>query len=766
MRALAAALLAAAAFLFPLAAQDAGALTAREDKLIAKAVPALHALADALQAQRQHLRALGLRQSIWLDYAENDDKAREKCGFVKVGDLWRKDVARLVLDKNLTPDAKAMKKIEQDWQNLKKDLLAEHRALGAGWQQAGDAARAGRHWRRVLDLQPGDKEAASALALQGFEGFAGSATELAMLRRARTIRTACDWLNRTAFPVADEAGKHALLTAAKVEHIGVRSEHFAVWGNLPPADLRQIAADCERALLLAHTLLGTWRGSVFVPARRRDMVFVHQPAQYAAILDQCASQFEAARLQFLKGEVDQAFVEHGGRQLRLHKAHLGIEASRDQAVRGVVQDAVGVYTEGLYEGLGHAACGFLFGRTLTFLVEQQKAKTVASFQPRMLAPDMATWMKIAEESAWAKSDTRTSELVLLSAARFTTEQRVKAWAMCHYLMHWRPDLLHQLDQSQNKDIRTPPEVETEFMRRTTVDLRKVDHDWREFWGRGGELRKAMAAEVVPADEKAPDRAPKLRARSVVDAVNAARAAAMRGPAGFFVTASADVATAIKFDEQLGKAEAERSKKPKENIALPAAPACIGRTVLWSRQQEPVAAVAEWLLRPSARDLLLHPGRELFGGSTCPSVCVLDAALPGLPTTTGLPLCWPRDGQRDVPASVAVSALGPRAIAALVAAGKQPSDTVGIPVSLHFARAIDPAVLAKVGCRVWSGNHELVVVPVVYGGGADDGDGADGVVAFVPLVALPAKSRVEVTWELPPGFLGKDETFPIVGFAVQ
>ncbi|MFY9344211.1 MAG: hypothetical protein WAT39_17095, partial [Planctomycetota bacterium] len=138
MRALAAALLAAAAFLFPLAAQDAGALTAREDKLIAKAVPALHALADALQAQRQHLRALGLRQSIWLDYAENDDKAREKCGFVKVGDLWRKDVARLVLDKNLTPDAKAMKKIEQDWQNLKKDLLAEHRALGAGWQQAGD----------------------------------------------------------------------------------------------------------------------------------------------------------------------------------------------------------------------------------------------------------------------------------------------------------------------------------------------------------------------------------------------------------------------------------------------------------------------------------------------------------------------------------------------------------------------------------------------------------------------------------------------------
>lgn len=747
-------------------AQDGAALAAREQKFVAKVVPALHALADALAGQKQHLRALELRRSIWLDYDEHDVKAREKCGFVKVGDLWRKDDSRLVLDKDLKGDAKALKKVEQDWQALKKELVAEHRALAAGYQKADDVDRALRHWRRLLQLMPGDKEAATELALQPFEGFRGSPTEVGMLRRGRTIRSACDWLRRSQ-PAIEDLGsaKHPLLERAKVPHIGVRSEHYVVWGNLSPEELTTIAMDCERAMLLALTMFGTWRGAPTTPAVHRDMVFVRDPAQYVAILRQCADQFDAARLAFLENEVHQAFLSHGDQLLRVHKAVLGLDAARDQAVRGIVQDVLGLRAEGLVEGIGHAACGFLLGRTLTFLVEQQKAQTVASWQPRTLAPDLAVWQQIAEESAWAKSDTRTSELVLLSAARFTTEQRVKAWAMCHYLVHWRPDLLHELDQSQNKDIRTPPDVEAAFQKRTALDLAKVDHDWREFWGRGAELRKAMAADPIP-DEKSPERPARLRARSVVDAVNAARAAALRGPAGFFVASGPDVLAAMQYDEQLGKAEAEAIKKPKEAPPLPVAPAAIGRTVLWSRLKDPSAAVADWLVRPVWRDALVHPGRELFGGATYGNACVLDLAVPAMATKRGLPQCWPRQGQRAVPASAVVAGLGPRAVAALAGSGKKPADTVGMPVSLHFARAIDPAELGKVGCRVWVGNHEIPGAMVVYGGGAEDGDQADGLVAFVPLVPLPAKERVEVIWELPGGYLGKDERFPTVAFSVQ
>lgn len=768
MRPLAAALVPSLLLLSALPSQDAAALVDREAKLAQKAVTGLHALADALQAQRQHLRALELRRSIWQDYAENDDKAREKCGFVKVGDLWRKDDSRLVLDKDFKGDPKVMKKVDQDEATLKKELLAEHRTLAAGWTKAGDEAKAARHWLRVLRLQPGDKEAAAALAVQPFEGFRGTPAELAMLRRGRTIQGACDWLRRTAFPTAPTTGEHPLLAAAKISHVGVKSEHFEVWGTLPPADLATIAVECERGLLLARTLVGIHGGTVFVPKSHRNLVFVSKE-QYAALLDQCADQFEAARLQFLKNDVDQAFVESAAGPLRLHRAYLGIEASVDQAVRGVVQDAIAVRTDGLYEGLGHAACGFLFGRTLTFLLEQQKARTVATWTQKALAPDLKVWMQIAEESAWAKSDTRTSELVLLSAAKFSTEQRVKAWAICHYLMHTRPEFLAELDQSQNKDIHTPPDVEQEFKRRTQIELPKIDHEWREFWGRGAELRKAIATDPVP-DEKAPDRAAKLRARSLVDAVNAVRAGAECGPAGFFVSVGPEVQAVQHYDEQLLKAEAERKKKPKEPVALPSPPPELGRRVLWSRQKEAVAAVAEWFADPAMREALLHPGRELFGGSVYAGAWLCDVTSAAVPTQRGVPMCWPRDRQREVPADATAGALGTRAAAALLAAGKQPTDRVGMPITAHFLRGLAPEAAAKLRCQVWCGNHAVHGVLVDYGRAGTGAEAAfdmvDGLFAFLPLEPLPEKSEFEVRWEMPPGVLAKDEVFPAIQFTVR
>src|SRR5687768_13064165 len=109
-----------------LRAQDAASVTERENKLVARAVTGLHTLADAYQAQRQHARALALRRELWLEYAEDDEKARDKCGFVKVGTAWRIDAGKLVIDKNLTGDAKVIKKLDQDVAKLEKELLGEH----------------------------------------------------------------------------------------------------------------------------------------------------------------------------------------------------------------------------------------------------------------------------------------------------------------------------------------------------------------------------------------------------------------------------------------------------------------------------------------------------------------------------------------------------------------------------------------------------------------------------------------------------------------
>ncbi len=765
MRVFAAAAVLVAIAVAALRAQESPDLGVREQKLAATAVSGLHAIAEAWVAQKQHLRALELRREIWLDYDENDAKARDKCGFVRVGTSWRKDDGKVVLDKDLKGDPKLLKKVEQDLLALRKKLAIEHRSLATDSQKAGDAVRATRHWQRVLAMLPGDKEAATALAMASFEGFAGSPNDLAMLRRGRAIRGASDWLMRQQFPAQEVGDKHPLLEAAQIQHIGVRTDHFMVWGNLSPADLATVAMDCERSLLLCYTLFGTWRGFLFEPVLRRDMVFVRDEAQYHAVLDQCANQFDAARLQFLKNDVDQAFVAAGKQQLRLHKADIGLEASRDQAVRGVVQDAVGVDTNGLWEGLGHAACGFLFGRSLSFLTEQQKAGTATSFKQKALVPDMTVWMQIAEEFAWGKTDTRTSDLVLLSAAKFTTEQRVKAWAICHYLLHWRPELLHQLDQSQSKTILAGPDVEKEFLRRTQLELPQIDLEFREFWARSANLRKAMAHNPVP-DAKAADHKAKERARSLADALNVARAAAMVGPCGFYFDVADEAKGVLQYEEQLLAVEALRKKKPKEEFPSPPVPVSIGRTVFYSRGADPKALVASWLQRVAARDRLLHPGRELFGTAICSTAFVLDTALPAVPTKSGKPMAWPGQGQGKVPAAAKSAELGPRTAAAFAAAGKEMPETVGTPISLHFLRAVPPGVLAGTQVKVYSGNYAIEGVLVVHGGGEDDGDQADGCLAFVPMQPLPSKASIEAQWTLPPGILGKNEKFAPVTFTVE
>lgn len=748
------------------AAQDAAATDVREQKLAARAVAGFHATADGYTTQRQHAKALALRRELLTEYADGDEKALDKCGFSKVGDQWRADPQKLVIDKDFSGDAKALKKVEAEWAALQKELVAEHRAVAEAWTTLGDETKAMRHWRRVLRFAPADKRAVERLAKYRFEGFAGSEVELAMLRRARAIRGSCDWLLRKSFVVKKIDGrKQPLLEKAGIGHLGFRSEHFEIWGTLPEAQLLVVAQSAERALLLCHTLFGTSEGAPFVPARLRNFVFVAEDVSYGKVLDQCADQFDPERLAFLKKDVDLAYLDVDGASVRFCKTDGGEPEALDQTVRGVVQDAAGVWSEGLWEGIGHAACGFLFGRTLTFLLEQQSGRTVASGSQTLLVPDMAVWKQIAEQSAWAKSDTRTSELVLISAARFTNEQRVKSWAICDYLMHWRPELLRQLDLSHTKEIHSPPELEQEFQRRTQVVLPEVDHQWREFWGKNAALKKAMAIDPL-GDPKGKERALREGSRSIVDAVNEQRAAARRGPVGFHFAEDAPTLQALAYGDDLAKAEAEAAKKPKVPVVMPTAPATIGRTLLWWRGAKPDDAVAKWLCRPSWRDTLLHPGRGLLGAQKGKQALVVDLSDPVQPTTQGWPLCWPRHHQQAVPGSAVAAELGPRALAALAAAGKQPTDVVGMPITLHFARAMAASDLAAVAVKVYQGNRAAHGVLVAYQGEGPDDDSADGCVAFVPLEPFEAGAEIEVLWTLPAKLLAKDQVFPELKFLVQ
>ncbi|MGK0202094.1 MAG: hypothetical protein ACI9S9_001159 [Planctomycetota bacterium] len=755
-------------------AQDPATLAVRDAELTQKAVAGLHELADALQAQKQHLRALEMRRTIWMDYDPEDKRAREKSGFLQVGAAWRVDADALVLDRNLKGKRGKISKIDRDIKKLTKVLLKEHRALANAWGKAGDKVRAGKHWRRILQFVPGDELASQSLAIREFEGFSGTDHELRMLRRGRAIHLASDWLNRFEFPVTDLKDQRLpLLEAAGLAHSGVETEFYRVWGSIPVAELEIIARDCERSLLLAHTMFGVSTGEIFKPRRIRNYVFVKDQGEYAAMLDVCKSQFSEDRFLFLRDGVDMCFLNHDGESLRVHKSNLGIAVSRDHAVRGVMQDATGVKADGLLEGIGHAACGFLFGQTLCFMEEQLNEITSASHTKRRLSPDLETWMKIATESAWSKSDTRTSEIVLIKAARFTNEQRVKSWAICHYFAHWRPQYVLELDACKTELIRTPPDIEKEFLRRTGYELPRIDSEWRSFWARGAQLRKAMTRDPLP-NKKAKNRKAVERSRGLVDAINQVRAEARVGPLGWYIDASPDFVSVRRYEKALAAAENELKKRIKKAkgkkykpVVFPTLPAAVGKTVLWSRIKKADDVVQEWLSQPVFRNSLLAPGRDLVSVPSDAGGFLVGIAYPMKPTTHGEPLVWPRHEQSNVVGQIKVADLDPRAKAAVLKAGIAEDAVVGMPLSVHFARKIDKKILAAIDCRLFERNRPIEGVIVHYHEpGAADGPVIDGMIVCVPTEPLQSGKLIEARWEVPPGLLGEDVQVAPVAFTVK
>lgn len=721
------------------------------------ALEGLHAQADALAEQRQHGRAVHLRRAIVQEFAPGDEKALAALGFVRVGEVWRRDDGKLVIEKDLTGDAKILKKLDQDWTRTQRDLARRYERAAEALEAAGRADEALVCWRRLLFFKPGDRKATAAMHQSTFEGVAGSVEELRVLRKGRAIVQSVDFLKRLPVRVERlEDRQHPLLQKAGVPHHGVASHHFEIFGTLPIDQLELAAQWAERSLLLCRTLFGTSGGEAFRPVRVLPMLWVGDRDTYKRVLAASADQFrgEPDRLRFLQEDVELAFLTDGDRLVRLYMLERGEEELLDQTVRGVAQDATKFESHGLWEGIGHAICGLFFDRTLTFFLEQQNANTVSTWQPRPLVPDMAIWREIAAESAWAQNDTPIARLVLLHGARFSNEERVKAWATADWLVHARPEWLLWLDACKTDEVRDATAVEDAFRQKTGVELSSLDRQWRDYWGKVQALREAMRAAPRGSDDAV------RGARELADAIDGVRCAAARGPVGFYVAESQATVETHAWYAALARAEKEQKKNPQLPLPEPPASAC---AVLSHRGTDAGAAVAAWMRHPALRDVLLHPGRILFGCSKGKLAWVLDPIEPAPPTASGLPLTWPVDGQRDVAPAALVQDLGPALAEGLRAAGRGPRDEIGMPLSLHFGRRLDGAAIADVGCRVLAGGRELAGETFCV---QDEGlGGAPGCFCFVPREPLPRNAEIEVRWTMPRGLLQRGETFPPVRFRV-
>jgi hypothetical protein len=740
--------------------EDPAALLAKAD---AMALSALVARADGLAEQKQFGRAVLLRREIVSDFAPGDEKAMTALGFVKDGTGWHRDANVAVFDKDAKGDAKVIKKLDADWDKAQKEIAKAYEKAANALQAAGQQEPAMTAWKRLARFRPGDPKAAAAMQLLGFDGVTGTPDDLAILRKSRAIRLAAEFLvARTVVVTPIQGRQHPIFEKTKVAAHGFATDHFEFWGTIPDDKLQLAAQWAERSLLLSRTLFGVAGGAPWQPKQVLQFCWVHNRQTYQQVIDAHGSLLgDKERVRFLRDDVELCFVPFGRDfcRLLLNKSN-GDEELLDQTVRGVLQDAAQLKADGLWEGIGHAICGIFFGKTLTFFVEQQKGRTVTTWQPRPLVPDMKVWMEIAAESAWSKNDTPTSRLVVLSGAKFTNEERVKAWAIADYLFRTRPELLVELEASRPQSGSDAGEVEANFRKRTQMDTRAIDDQWRKYFGKGEALRAAAAAAPRGSKEEV------AAAKSIVAAVNETRAAADRGPIGYYVSDTADFKAALGYVDAMGKAEKEAQKVPKVAVVMPTQPECVGRSVLLFAGTDQGAAIAQWMLAPGARDILLHPGRILLGASKTKQAIALDLSEPAKPTTTGLPLTWPRDKQTNVPASCTVSQLPGWLQEMLAAKGKSADAVVGMPLSLHFSRELLPTEISSVTCSLTADRGELDGLLACAQRDGIPAEVAQGCFVFVPLEPLPKNRVLKVEWSVPPMLLQKREKFAPVTFTLQ
>ncbi len=725
------------------AQQDAAALAAQVEKDVASA---LLTRADALSQNAQHGRATEIRRHVLQEWSPGDERALPPLGFVKVGETWKRDANKAVIEVDQKGDAKTQKKIDQEWTKIEKDLVKQLESAAKALTAASDMDRATRFYKRVLWFRPTDKNALAAIAGATFEGYTGTPQELAMLRRGRSLKQAVEFLLAWEPPMEEIAEPEPVMQAAGVPCIGLATPHFRLHGAVAPERLRLAAASAERALLLARLMFANQGGERFEPKKRYDILWTADRAAYKKVLDACRAQFTPDRLRFLQEDCDYAWVQSGDKHLRLYTVANGTgdDFVQDVTARGVAQDAAGIDVEGLYEGIGHATVAILFDRTLSFFLEQPQGNTVTSWKPKPLLPDMESWRVIAAESAWAKNDTPTARLVLVQGSKLTNEERVKAWSMCDYLVRTSPTTLFDLAAVKTSDIRDPDAVAAAFSKRTGNQVAALDDAWRAHWGTGQALRKAMLQPPLGKKETVAD------ARALAHAIWRARAASDCAPGGFVVAESPATQSVHAYYAAVEKHELQLKQlkaSPKGANALPPAPpvppAAIGTAVAVHEGLDNEAAVRAWMGDPALRDYLLDPGRALFAVAKGKRAMMIETFDTVAPVQKGQPKCWPRDGQRSVPASQGAG---------------------GTPITLHFFRDIDEAQLRQIECLVRVGGQQVPGALQVLQGTA--GRGARGCVAFVPSAALPTGDG-EVEWTLPMTLRGgKDVPQPRARFVVQ
>ncbi len=693
-------------------------------------------------------RARDLWLEVMSDYDRDDAVAREQLGFVRVGSAWQPKTG---FDYPVTdaPNLKNARMLESRWQAACKKLGEGHRDIATQLQAAGKAERAQYHFRRALRFLPTDASAQSGVGAKTVEGVTGTDLELALLRRSRMMDRSVARLSSTPFSVQKGAATDPRLDAAAVKYESYSTENFVIFGDWEPEVLTELAQWCERAHAFCQEAFADGESWKTPPEITTKIAFFRDRATWGQVVKAHAAAI---------GDVD--FVLQFTSACGIDRGKQGIFVSgqqdpavmTDYAVRKVAEQWSMLKKDAVIEGLGHAVVGMFFGRNLIMTVaEQKKSGTVAGRnEKRFDLPDLEIWRELARDLAFEKASAPAAHLPLILASKFSSEERIKSWSFCDYLLRRDPSLLLALDRAGN-DAKNDFDVMTAFTGATKQSLRAVEDDWRSFYTGDSAALRAIREQSTPMEAISKD------APLWLEEFNRLRKQHGAGEVGW----SADWSVACRqHADYLKKNKVSRDLENTQDQTKPGfsnqGRVFAQRALVWSGDKEPKKAMANWLLLPGYRDAILDRGLEQIGIFAEGALVVIDVqrgrTMEGRIATGYFPYATQRGPNAPVvtfPSAVPVALLGTEAQQVLEAAGRGKQKDIGLPISIHFFGADQ----SDVQCEVTSGGKP-VEGKLVHSTQGSRRVAAAGMWVFYPLAPLP-KGEATVKWTT----RGEAESFP-------
>ena len=421
----------------------------------------------------------------------------------------------------------------------------------------------------------------------------------------------------------------------------------------------------------------------------------------------------------------------------------------DYTVRGMSQDVTRTLNIGLWEGIGHAAVGWFFNRTLTYTLDLSNANTVAGSGRQMtVSADMASWIRVANEMVWEGTRVPAARIPLLKPDNMKVPERVKAWSLIDYVFRRDPQFYFALEKTTKRGAKGMDQVSAAFKGQTRLSLEELDEQWRLFWAKGEDIRATMRG-AEQRNEMPVRRAINTLRRSAELPLLGARRVESSTALGL-ATFVPNYMKAVKRRAKLMEESAKKAKEVEIPIPPPGEPDFV---VAWNADAD--KALERLLASPGCRDVLINPHRMLVSLFVEKEFVGCDLRpLPGRAPKKLAGLAFPFDNATDVPCSVDLADLGDTLGTALIAAAAEDGanvEVVGYPITLHtFA----PLPFTPQGtCVVRAGDAEIsgrMILPrtAIEGTLLDRRIEAPGMFVFLPDAPLPSGVRVTVEWTVP------------------